>query len=607
MPALAAKNIYALPNKKRGLLAREKRRESQIGDEVWRDFEQVAVKFYGRDTGREFIRVLRAGEFDFDLFCTKIIGIRPLPWQTDFWDTGLMRHPNCVGRGPNSLGKTVGYGLFYWKAGTYRHWAPEYWGTYSMRHLGPLEEHAMKTHTKMDETLRGVAREQAYRARRPDGRMGWLHRANLLAPFIVPRKIDKHDGFDFFGGSAMLTFTGTAQGAKSSDGSDPYILGYDEVRHEANMVYVQNTIITPRYLRTPDGRLVILYTPDGDGGDPITLGELFRRGQLGRKGWYSIALSLDENKTVRGKDRERVASDISKRSRGQVLRGEEVSPKGAFYSKRALDRMFFGEEPDWLDELGSHNGQPLCNCGSCSQRTHVDVPPLRRRVEARCEVCRARRAGRAEGMGHVHPMIAFIDPASSAEGADGIVFLVADLEPPGYDGMEIVYAERLEEGSAIGDLAAHASVVASQCGDDEVGYDRKGAFGHAYEDELYEVAGNFVGIQNDSFEQKTKRLHFVETAADKGALRSPQHSVMRAQLTYYKRKDSKLAQDYVMALAGLCELAKPYLPDRVFESEGEPDTREPEGDDVRLAGMGLEDDAYSADDEDLIAATEVDE
>lgn len=279
---------------------------------------------------------------------------------------------------------------------------------------------------------------------------------------------------------------------------------------------------------------------------------------------------------------------------------------GAFYSKRAIDRMFFGTEPDWMDELGTDaQGNQLCSCGSCSSRSHVAVPSVRARVEARCPVCQSKRRG--ENRGHEHPIISFIDPASSAEGADGIVFLIADLEPPGTDGMEVVYAERLEEGSAIGDIVAHAGVIAQICGDDEVGYDRKGAFGHAFEDETYEVEGNFVGIQNDSFEQKTRRLHFVEVVADKGALRSPHHQLMRSQMTFYKRKDAKIAQDFVMALAGLCELAKPYLPDRVFEQEPDVDKRDPEGEDVRFAGMG-DDEAYSVDDEDaLIAANEVDE
>lgn len=606
MKALLPKNVYGLTNAKRGLLAREKRQVSAVEDRAWMDFEKVAKKFYGRDTGSEFMRVLRAGEFDAALFWTKIIGIRPLPWQLSFWNDGLMKHPNNVARGSNSLGKTVGYGLFYFKAGTYRHWAPEYWGTYSMRHLGPLEEHAMKTYTKMDEALRGIAREQAYRARRPDGRMGWLHRPNLLSPFIVPRKIDRHEGFDFFGGSALLTFTGTAQGAKSSDGSDPYCLGYDEVRHETNFTYVHETIIVPRYLRTPDGRLVILYTPDAEGA-AIELGELYRRGQLGRRGWYSIPLTLDENKTVRKKDRDRVLGDISKRIRGQVERGEEAQPKGAFYAKRAIDRMFFGTEPAWLDELGENRGERICSCSSCDQKQLSGYATLRQRVEARCPVCQDKRAGKGTARLHVHPLVAFIDPASSAEGADGIVFMVADLEPPGFDGMEVVYAERIEEGSAIGDVIAHANAVAGQVGDDEVGYDRKGAFGHAFEDESYEVEGNFVGVQNDSFEQKTRRLDFVAVLADKRALRVPENTVIRAQMTHYKRKDTKIAQDFVMCLAGLCEMAKPYLPDRVFETEPDTDKRDPEGEDVRFAGMG-DDEAYSVEDEDaLIAATEVDD
>lgn len=609
MKALAPKNVYGLPNQRRGLLAREKRAESQMDTQQWIDLETVARKFYGRDTGREFVRVLRAGEFDFDLFCTKLIGIRPLPWQTALWNEGLMKHPNVVARGSNSLGKTVQYGLIYFKAGVYRHWSPEYWGVYEMRHLGPLEEHSMKTWEKMDQAMRGIAREQAYRARRPDGRMGWLHRPNLIEPFLRPVKVGKaqHQGLEFFGGSALLTFTGTAQGAKSSDGSGPYVLGYDEVRHETNFTYVQGTIIAPRYFRTPDGRLVILYTPDAEGVAAIELGELFRRGQLGRRGWYSIALDLGENKTIRQKDKDRVLRDVPKRLRGQVERGEEAPPKGAFFAKRAVDRMFFGTEPDWLTELGESRGERVCPCSSCEAKPLSGFAPLRVRVEARCPVCQDKRAGKAEARLHEHPMVSFIDPASSAEGGDGIVYMVADLEPPGFDGAEIVYAERIEEGSAIGDVVAHASAVASQVGDDEVGYDRKGAFGHAFEDETYEVQGNFVGVQNDTWEIKTKRLDFLGVLADKRALRSPECTVFRAQMTHYKRKDKQIAQDYVMCAAGLAEMAKPYLPDRVFEQEPDTDKRDPEGEDVRFAGMG-DDEAYAVDDEDaLVDATEVDD
>lgn len=603
MTSLIAKNVHGVPHHRRGATAHEKLRESQLDTQAWVDLERAAQSFYGTDTGRAFARVLRRAEFDFDLFCTKLIGIKPLPWQSKVWNEGLMHHPNVVGRLPNGVGKTVDYGLIYFKAGVYRHWAPEYWGTYSMRHLGPLEEHAMKTHTKMTEALDGRAREQAYRARRPDGKMGWLYRPNLLAPFIEARDVEKHPGFEFFGGSALLSFTGTAQGARSSDGTDPFVLGWDEVRHERNVTYVVGTIITPRYLRTPDGRFITLYTPDADGA-AIELGEMYRRGQTGRKGWWSFAIGLKEgNPTIRKADYDRVERDSPKRVRGQILRGEEAQPQGALFPKKDIDAMFFGEEPDWMSELGSG----VCPCGSCTvkdENATETYESVMRRITARCPVCQAKEGGDARAQAHEHPVASFADPASSAENADAIAFVLADLEPPDFSGMEVMYAERLEEGSSIDDIVAHANAMATltQC---PVGYDRKGALGHAMEDDLYDMPGEFVAVQNDTREQKSKRLDFLATLMAKRAIRMRECILVHAQLTHYRRHDLHIAQDFVMALAGLADIAKADLPERVFEREEDTDSRDPESDDVRLDGMGEADeteadDLYAIDDDELL-------
>ncbi|MDQ6722346.1 MAG: hypothetical protein M3003_16350, partial [Candidatus Dormibacteraeota bacterium] len=117
--------------------------------------------------------------------------------------------------------------------------------------------------------------------------------------------------------------------------------------------------------------------------------------------------------------------------------------------------------------------------------------------------------------------------------------------------------------------------------------------------ELYAVSSEFVGLQTDTQEQKTKWLHFFGTIMAKSAWRSPYHGPSKAQLSGYVRRDLKIPQDWVMVKMLCAQMAMPDLPDRVFEQEPDIDTRDPEGEDVRFAGMG-DDEVYAVEDEDVL-------
>ncbi|MDQ6721020.1 MAG: hypothetical protein M3003_09530, partial [Candidatus Dormibacteraeota bacterium] len=508
MSATLPRNAYSRPNSERALTTHEKLRESKISDDRWRDLERDLVKMVGRDSGRAFHKMLRRGEYDFPFYCTKLLGVVPEKWQTRVKVEGLDKHPNVVVRGPNGLGKTVSYGLIYFHVATYREYAEQNWGAAGVRHLGPEQAHANKALFKMQDILGDRAREQAYRVKG-----GWKFRPCLLTDFIKDATVDGYPALDFFDGSGYVVFSPTANGARSADGDDPVLIGWDEVRHERNVKYVSQVIIGPRFLRVPKGRFLTMYTPDIDGNPAavVELGAMFQRGQMGKMGWKSFQIALSENTSITAAAKKRVSDDLDPRYRAQAMEGKEVQPSHAFFPFSAITRAYLPPpEPDEFSELGDG----VCHCRSCDGKTTTGFANLRTRVEGRCPKCKANE--------HEHPFAAAADPASSAMGADGIVFEVWDLEPPEFDGAETVYAEALAPGSEIGDIVTHADALGQLLGI-EVGYDRKGALGHAVEDELYAVSSEFVGLQTDTQEQKTKWLHFFGTIMAKSAWRSPYH------------------------------------------------------------------------------------
>lgn len=576
----AARNVYGgQPNSERPLLEREKYRESQVVDERWRDLEHDATIHFGRADGPLFVSMLRRGEYDFPFFCEKLLGVKPYSWQTQIWDA-LIEHPNVVGRGPNSLGKTVEYALVYFKIAVYRHFAAGNWGTVGIRHLGPLQAHANKALYKMNDIIAERAREQSYRVKG-----GYLFRPCLLSYFVAEGVMDGYPALDFFGGSAYVAFSPSANGATSADGDDPVMIGTDEWRHELNPQYVNDVIFQPRFLRVPDGRLLILYTPDVDGNPSaaVMLGEFFRKGQLGRKLWKSLAFGLDENTSITKRARARVAESISDpRSRAQAMRGEEVQPSGAFFNWTSL-REAFGPGPEKVET--SYVGDGACECTSCDNRRRdhggpLGIKPLRERIASRCLECRSQNPA------HEHPFAVFADPASSAPRADGIAVTAWDLEPPSFDGVEAFYTELLRPGTELDEVAKHVDSLAVALGC-EGGYDSKGGLGIAMGEDLFRLRGQHVPLKTDTEREKDEWLTFLKALIGRKAVRFAYHARMWAQFGTYVRKDKKIAQDLVIVQAGCAQMAMPELPDRVFDAEPrERDGRDDE--DLRLDGMGDE-------------------
>lgn len=566
------------------------RRQSAIDARNWRAFRQACQSFYGSTYGDRVFDLIRAGENDFPLFCERLLGVKPLPWQVDVVNS-MVDHRHIPVRGMNALGKTTGYTLINAYCAFYRkHVAPS-WGNKVFRiiHLAPEEGQALQSFTKMKEILEERASEQM--EQEPNG--SYKARPCLLTPFFEECKPDeKHMGWSVMDQSyATIEYRPSAYKAKGADGTDPSLFSYDELRHERYFEHVLNAIILPRFLRVPHGRSLYFFTPLGASADLIIA---FNRGVSGLPDdvdWHSIDLDdiRTANPNVGEEEVRRAERNIAPKYRKMVLSGRTMQPEGAKFSTDSIERAMIGTtEASWLS----------------------DVLGIRERVMARCETCG--KIARGEDVHHLigddpddpqkkgHPMIGFVDVASSSPTADTIACTVWDCQPPTFPRRwaEAVYIADLPTGTKIQRVALHVALM-SMVIHGPVGFDSTTALGNAMRDEVAQfpnVAELFDskflsdahGIAGDDalkerlraadlmaepvivpheWQRKEKDidLDYLAGLLDLEALGYNFHLLTKIQHVNYVRKDKKIDQDWVMAQAGAGWLAKGILPDLYAE------------------------------------------
>lgn len=534
-PASGHKGYYN-PDHHRNEVAPRMKRESLISSAVWRDLEKAAIKVYGRDSGKRFVADVRRGEYDFAFASEKLLGVKPLAWQTLVWDA-LATHRYCTVMFPNGAGKTTALSLYYSLAGMYRTWADEGWGEYRMIHLAPQEAQSLQVEQKMRAIWMGEAREQKYRIAG-----GWAFRPNLFAPFYEPKKQDKfqHMGFEWNGGSSAMVFRPSTFKAKGTDGTDPAFIGYDELRHEQNFDEILNTIILPRFIRVPFGRLFLPFTPLEASVDLVAA---YNRGldPAEQGDWFSLNLTLgDANPGLNEEAVARAKRNINKRYHEMVFSGKPIQPSKAKFNQASVDACYevSGKEPDWLDDLVG----------------------VRERICARCVKCQQPEAYPK----HEHLSIGYMDCASSA-GWDATVATVWDLEPPDFPKhwAWVEYIEELEPGTPIQHVAAHVAKM-SKIIHGPVGYDRKGPLGHAVKDLLVDLEGEDVETvedANDTMAAKDEKLDYYGGLLDLRKVWSPHHLRTKSQTMNYERKDHNLHTDYLFAQVGCAWIARDFMPD----------------------------------------------
>ncbi len=580
-------------------------RESKIDDEIWRDFERSCLKAYGRDTGSWVFAGIARGEHDFGYASRVLVGVNPLEWQVRAWDL-LDEYRYEIVQGSNTVGKTTDYALVQMLAGFYRRWATPAWGAsqYRILALAPQAPQSLESKMKIDGWLKSRGREQQFRI--PGG---YDHRPCLLTPFFESVKHDdgQHQGFDINGGTSIITYRSTAYKAKGSDGTDPALVTWDELRHETNFSHVWNVILQPRFIRVPFARALLYYTPLEASVELVVLSERGRSTLPDDIDFCTLDLDVErDNKTVGQEEIDRANRNIEKRYRPMVTGGKPIQPAKAKFNQASVVRSFIGTiEPEWLSDLFG----------------------VRRRVMARCAKC---QGGLPHTIGEPdsrkkHPMVGFLDPASSAR-YDLTVGAVWDLEPQSFPEVwaEQVYLEELPPGTIIQRVGIHVAVM-SLIIHGPVGYDANSALGHGVKDNVQflskeeildddpkgftrrflrsedgsdefwdklvamkdELADDceIVPCDHNSKREKDEDLDFFSNLMDLDKYRAHFHLVARAQTTNYERDDKSIAQDYVMVQVGAAWVAKWYMPD--LESEKQKRGR------VKQTQSSLRDDEYA--------------
>jgi hypothetical protein len=173
-------------------------------------------------------------------------------------------------------------------------------------------------------------------------------------------------------------------------------------------------------------------------------------------------------------------------------------------------------------------------------------------------------------------MIGALDPASSSDVADDIVFTVWDLEPY-WDGRLYndpetpicVYIKQAEPGTEeclIQNVAKHLAAIAEEI-EGPCGYDLNSALGHNVQDLLIDFEGEFIGIDKHTREDKLKAVDFLSGLVDQGWWRSYFHARTKAQMLAWQPNDKRIRQDHLMVQVVAAEVAKPDLPDFITNPE----------------------------------------
>lgn len=508
--------------------------------------EKIVHKRLGAQVGREFMNGWERSRSDIEFAAYFLLGMELLPWQkTDVFDAFDAGPIVSVGRLSNAGGKTTSFMLLYLLGCGTRRWAAPDWGLYRAIHFTPLRDMGNETRIKIDEALRGHAREQW------DERRQEFRRAPLRH-FVRAMKFGQNMGYEFFGEhdkkyperdfvSATLTLMPTAGKGESGEGSDPMIIGLDEGRHERNLLHIFYRIWVPRALRV-ESKIYIPYTSLEASPDLEDIKEQAEADT--NNDFHEFDLELETaNPTLKKKQVERVLRILPPDIREQVRTGKAMQPTGARFSAKAVQEGF-GPPPE---------------PANFSQLTG-----LRERVMKRCPICQAKARGATSPLiyAHQHLMCGAMDPSSSARGADYAVLKVWDLEPPPSTGhmAETVFTKTLQQGIRVQELTREFVALGREI-QGPCGYDRKGAFGHAVEDLTVEMDDEIeiVPIQWDSREQKMKDVDFFKALVEGGHWWSPYHHHTKTQAMNWVPDDRRMVQDHLMAEVIAAATARPYL------------------------------------------------
>lgn len=301
----------------------------------------------------EWLEHCKRAALDFEYFATFMCGVRIHPGQKkvseqmDADDYGVIA-------AANGWGKTVFYALKALHATFAKKWAPRGWGIYKAAVLAPWMQQALLTHEVIEDLRlnRSEFQEWCDHAAPCDQGYSCPDRKRhpfRLSPWLIPFKTEAtHLAYRWKHNSAQLHFESGENKAANIEGWRLNLIIYDEARLELHLKHIVDQVFLARATRTPRQKILLGSTPLSDSLDLL---DYFRRGESGKKDWWSHLGSIRENTFLSPEQIQKVRDSLDPRIADQVLEGKWVEPPDAYFIRDRVNECFDDttDEPIGMD------------------------------------------------------------------------------------------------------------------------------------------------------------------------------------------------------------------------------------------------------------------
>ncbi len=322
------------------------------------EYEKSLRQAGGDPRVAEWIEHCKKAVADFSYFAEFMCGVRVHPGQLSVVNN-MYASDYGVLAAANGWGKTFLYALIALWSSFGKVWAPRGWGNYRVAVLGPQMQQSLITHSEI-ELLRKQKHEAQEWCEHPAPCQDSLtcpertRHQFRLSPWLIPFKTPAtHLAYRWKHNGSLIHFESGEKKAENVEGWRLNVIIYDEARLELHLKFIMDQVFLARATRTPNQKILLGSTPLSDSYDLL---EYYRRGESGKKDWWSHLGSIRENIFLSPAQVQKVRDSLDARIVEQVLEGKWVEPPDAYFIREKVD-VCFAEGPDVPPDIGGFTGK----------------------------------------------------------------------------------------------------------------------------------------------------------------------------------------------------------------------------------------------------------